>query len=359
MLISKRLVTLTTGFIIGLLTENVLAQNGWPAPEVMKGTIPNNPIAQTLDPALIRRQSDNKLFLYTTGKNGSVWTAGSLYGPWTHEGTAKFREYGGAPSIHRVGDTYYVYINNHEFDYSTVGVTDPAIHTWAHNSSLLVASSKTLEIGDWEWHGRLEIDWAKRYNILDAALLTIDDGGNRRNLLTFGSYQQGLFQLPLADPPIKIADGANKNINHLANNKTSAFPTGPTEAAYIFKWQDWYYLFFSSGRCCKQPDGHWVDRGDVYKVMVCRSKQPGTGYVDDKGVDCANNSGGKEILGTHNNIWAPGGQGVLVDDEAGGPIIYYHYVPYDVQSKTPANEFRFGWNKLDFSSGWPTVVKGS
>ncbi|KAI0880843.1 glycoside hydrolase family 43 protein [Annulohypoxylon maeteangense] len=357
MRLARDLLHLAMGLALSILTGTVSGQDGWPAPETIKGTIPNNPIAQTLDPALIRRASDKKLFMYTTAKNGSVWTADSLYGPWKHEGTAKLREYGGAPSIHQVGDTYYLYINNHEFDYSTVGVTDPAIHQWNHNSSILAASSKTLEIGSWTQHGRLNIDWAKKYNILDAALLTIDDGGKRQNLLSFGSYQQGIFQLPLADPPTKIADGANGDIKQLANNQTKAFGTGPTEASYIFKWKEWYYMFFSSGRCCKQPDGSWVDRGDVYKVMVCRSKQPRSGYVDDKGVDCAKKSGGKEILGSHNNIWAPGGQGVLVDDEAGGPIIYYHYVPYDVKTKTPANEFRFGWNKLDFSSGWPKVVR--
>ncbi|KAI0178629.1 glycoside hydrolase family 43 protein [Hypoxylon sp. FL1284] len=357
MLFTTRPFGLTLGLAIGLALKPVLAQNGWPAPEAMEGTIPNNPRAQTLDPALIRRQSDSKLFLYTTGQNGSVWTADSLYGPWTHEGSAMFREYGGAPSIHQIGDTYYLYINNHEFDYSSIGVTDPDSQKWFHDSCLLVATSKTLEIDDWEWHGRLEINWAKKYNILDGALLIIDDGESRENLLTFGSYQQGIFQLPMADPPITIADGANGDLTHLANNQTKAFGTGPTEAAYIFKSGDWYYLFFSSGRCCKQDDGSWVDMGDVYKVMVCRSKDPRSGYVDDNGVDCANDSGGTEILASHNNIWAPGGQGVLVDDEAGGPIIYYHYVPYDTDTNTPANMFRFGWNKLDFSSGWPVIVE--
>lgn len=329
MYFSRSVYKLIMGLTLSLMTGSVSGQNGWPAPEPLKGTIPNNPIAQTLDPALIRRASDKKLFLYTTGKNGSVWTADSLYGPWKHEGTARLREYGGAPSLHQVGDTYYLYINNHEFDYAKQGVTDPDIHQWFHNSSILAASSKTLEVGSWTQHGWLDIHWAKKYNILDAALLTIDDGagaGKRQNLLSFGSYQQGIFQIPLADPPVKIAADANADITQLANNKTTAFPTGPTEASYIFRWQEWYYMFFSSGRCCKQPNGGgWVDRGDVYKVMVCRSKQPRGGYVDDKGVDCATNSGGKEILGTHDDIWAPGGQGVLVDDEAGGPIIYYHY----------------------------------
>ncbi|OTB04240.1 glycoside hydrolase family 43 protein [Hypoxylon sp. CI-4A] len=322
----------------------------------MNGTIPNNPRAQTLDPTLIRRESDNKLFLYTTGKNGSVWTSDSLYGPWTHEGSANFHEDGGAPQIYQLDDTYYLFLNSHEFNYSTTGVENADIHNYSHNASLLVASSKTLEIDSWEWHGWLGIDWAERYNILDASLLTLDDGARRRNLLSFGSYQQGIFQIPLADPPVKIADGANDNITHLANNQTEAFETGPTEASYMFKWDHWYYLFFSSGRCCTDDDT-WTDEGDVYKVMVCRSKHPRGDFVDDNGKSCADESGGKEILGTHDEIWAPGGQGVMVDDEAGGPLIYYHYVPYNTTTNTTAaNEYRFGWNKLDFSSGWPVVV---
>jgi arabinan endo-1,5-alpha-L-arabinosidase len=31
------------------------------------------------------------------------------------------------------------------------------------------------------------------------------------------------------------------------------------------------------------------------------------------------------ILGSHGKVWAPGGQGVMNDTEAGGPILYYHY----------------------------------
>lgn len=320
----------TMGLALSIIPSAACAQNGWPSPEPLLGTIPNNPTAQTLDPALIRR-SDGKLFLYTTAKNGSVWTASSLHGPWTHEGVAELRENGGAPSIHQVGDTYFLYINNHEFDYGSVGETDPDIRKWFHNSSVLAASSRTLEVGSWTQHGRLEIDWAKRYNILDAALLTVEaeDGGTgkRQHLLSFGSYQQGIFQIPLADPPTRVAEGANEEITQLANNRTNSrlFSTGPTEASYVFRWKEWYYMFFSSGRCCKQQDGTWLGAGDVYKVMVCRSKDPRGGFVDDEGVDCAKENGGKEILGSHDDIWAPGGQGVMVDEEAGGPIIYYHY----------------------------------
>ncbi|KAI0595912.1 glycosyl hydrolase [Biscogniauxia sp. FL1348] len=322
----------------------------------MNGTIPNNDRPLTLDPTMIRRASDNKLFLYTTAKNGSVWTADSLYGPWTHVGIAELPERGGAPSIHMINDTYYMYYNNHEFDYRTIGVENKEAQTRPHGACLLAASSKTLEPGSWEQHGRLEIDWAMKYNILDGALITVEDDNDTRHLLSFGSYQQGIFQLPLANPPTQLADGAMDRLTHLANNQSIAPVNGPTEASYIFKWQDYYYLFFSSGHCCINREKAWSDVGDVYKVMVCRSKDPRTGYIDDQGRDCVNQSGGTEILASHDGIWAPGGQGVMTDEEAGGPIMYYHYVPYDEDTNTPAMAYQFGWNKLDFSSGWPVVV---
>ncbi|CAJ2502816.1 Uu.00g102100.m01.CDS01 [Anthostomella pinea] len=340
----------------GQSPEPTHSAGGWPNPEPMDGPIPNNNKPQTMDPTVIRRE-DGKLFLYHTAKNGSVWTADSLYGPWKHEGNAHLPEFGGAPSIHKVDDTYYMFYNNHEFDYRTIGIMNEAAQTWYHGANVRVASSKTLMPTEWTQHGRLEIDWAMRYNILDASLLTAGHGDHRRLLFTFGSYQRGIFQLPLADPPTKIAHGANDRITHLANNVTKAISGGPTEGAFVFKWKEYYYLFYSSGRCCVQPKTReWLGRGDVYKVMVCRSKDPRKGYVDDQGVDCANDSGGKEILGTHDNIWAPGGQGVMVDDEAGGPIIYYHYVPYDQETDTKQKAYHFGWNKLDFSSGWPVVI---
>ncbi|KAH9900122.1 glycoside hydrolase family 43 protein [Xylariomycetidae sp. FL2044] len=360
-MLATKLTAMTLGVYINFALTGA---QGWPQPETIKGTIPNNDKAQTLDPTLIRRTSDKKLFLYTTGTNGSVWTAESLYGPWTFEGSAKLPEYGGAPSIHKVDDTYYMYYNNHEFDYSSIGVDNPEAATWAHGANLQAASSKTLEVDSWEQHGRLEIEWRMQYNILDADLVEVagGEGDARRLLLNFGSYQQGLYQMPMADPPVRIASGANGRQTHLANNQTDSalFPTGPTEAPFVYKRGKWYYLFFSSGRCCKQQNsGEWVGRGDVYKVMVCRSEQPGTGFVDRRGVSCADDSGGSIVLGTHDNIWAPGGQGIMEDDEAGGPLMYYHYVPLDEETKKPRDAFYFGWNKLSFEDGWPSVVAPS
>jgi arabinan endo-1,5-alpha-L-arabinosidase len=147
-----------------LLASTVLA---WPNPEEIKGTIPNHTKDLTLDPTLIRRASDNKLFLYTTGNN--VWTSDSLYGPWTQSDQKAFNEPCGAPSLYDVDGTYYLFYS-HAFNYSSIGVTNPDAAEPYHDSSVWVRTSTTLEPGSWELHGRLNITWEERYNILSVRI---------------------------------------------------------------------------------------------------------------------------------------------------------------------------------------------
>lgn len=136
-----------------------------------------------------------------------------------------------------------------------------------------------------------------------------------------------MFQIPLADPPVEVAPGSAQHLTHLAKNSTAAGleHPNPTEGGFVFRYGAFYYLFFSSGRCTREPDDRWAGPGDVYKVMVCRSADPRGGYADQLGRDCLEGSGGTMILGSHGGVWAPGGQGVMITPETGGPIIYYHY----------------------------------
>ena len=237
-----------------------------------------------------------------------------------------------------------------------------------------------MEQGSWRRHGRLEIPWAKRYNILDPALLSVNrsgnaggEGGGHTNILAFGSYQTGLFAVPLADPPTRLRDNAMAALAHLERNASAVTPADQTEAAFLYARDRWTYLFFSSGRCCPHRGGKWPVRkaGGVYRVLVCRRPAAGTadvatwsrpgGFVDRDGRSCLTEDGGTEILASHGGIWAPGGQGVLEDDsdEAGGEgvLLYYHYVPFDEQARRPVKGFRFGFNRLRFGDdGWPVVV---
>lgn len=66
--------------------------------------------------------------------------------------------------------------------------------------------------------------------------------------------------------------------------------------------------------------------------------------------------GGTLLYGSSraNDVYAPGGQGVFVDPQLNSPVMYYHYIKpsvgYDYR------QFQFGWNRLDFGSGWPVVL---
>ncbi|RYO82561.1 hypothetical protein DL763_008198 [Monosporascus cannonballus] len=366
--------------------------SAYPSPSSIRGTIPHNARPRTLDPSLVRRRSDGKLFLYTTGgRNCSIWTADAVRGPWTKiagpgsdsdatgPGAGALAEQCGAPQVYGpLGSdgAYYLVHNSHMYDYAREdGVSDPeATRPW-HDASLAVQSSRTLEPGSWRRHGRLEIPWSRDYNVLDGALLSVPTTGNgnddnNENILAFGSYQAGIYALPLADPPTRLADGAMRRLAHLQRNASAAVsssPRGRTEAAFLYARGRWTYLFFSAGRCCPHRGGRWPARraGDVYRVMVCRrpSGAPWWGggggsngddeedFVDKEGRSCRSDDGGTEILASHGGIWAPGGQGVLEDDGGGGEggvLLYYHYVPFDQQAQRPGKGFRFGWNRLEF-----------
>ncbi len=171
----------------------------WPEPEPIKGTIPHNDREITMDPAVMRRGSDDQLFLFTTGKHkgeGYVWMADSLRGPWTKSDESAFGddpEPWNAPYVHYLDGAYYLFYSN-QFDYAgKSGVEDPEAAQYWHGSSISVRASRTMDPGTWEPRGRLDIPWAKKYNVLDGALITVGEepGQTREHLLTFGSYQEG------------------------------------------------------------------------------------------------------------------------------------------------------------------------
>ena len=319
-----------TFLIIGILACQAL---GWPDPEPMEGTIPHNDREITMDPAMIQCKSDNKLFLFTTGKHkgeGYMWTSMDIKGPWTKTKELVFPdgEAWNAPYVHSLDDKYYMYYSNNLFNYSLAGVTDPEAQQYYHGSSIFVRSSDTMEPGSWKEHGHLDIPWSSMYNVLDGSLLTVGDDreGVRGHLLTFGSYQEGVFQIQLADPPVAVTlGGLNKRTNAVSNKTEATDHLNAVEAGFIYQYRDYYYLFFSSGRATREKDDKWADAGDAYKIMVCRSQNPRLHWVDKEGKNCRK-GGGTMILGSHGNVWAPGGQGVI--DDINRPeyaIIYYHY----------------------------------
>ena len=91
--------------------------------------------------------------------------------------------------------------------------------------------------------------------------------------------------------------------------------------------------------------------------------------VDQSGKSC-NTSGGTIVLQSHDKVYAPGGQyvapklstvgyrwliicrGIYADSKL-GTVLYYHYM--DTSIGISDGDARFGWNILNWGSGWPTV----
>ncbi|KAM5354969.1 hypothetical protein ACJ41O_001615 [Fusarium nematophilum] len=288
------------------------------------------------DPAIIRR-SDGTYFRFSTGGRIAIHTAPAITGPWTYKGallpSGSSIDLPGnqdlwAPDVIQVGNLYYVY-----YTVSTFG---------SQNSAIGLARSSSMDAGSWTDLGSTGIrsDSSKPYNAIDANLFR--DGSTWR--MYFGSWWKGLYTVAMKDTPTAVASGAGSS-QVIYEPVTTAI-----EAPYMYKNGNYYYMFYSKGKCC----GFDKDRpaaGQEYKIMVCRSTSATGGFVDKSGKAC-NNGGGTVVLESHGFVYGPGGQGVY-NDPANGPILYYHYV--DTRIGYADGQKLFGWNTIDFSSGWPVV----
>ncbi|KFA76507.1 hypothetical protein S40288_01593 [Stachybotrys chartarum IBT 40288] len=311
-----------------LLAGTVLAQ--FPDPEPCSGTCVN-----THDPTIIRRD-DGTYFRFSTGGRVAIHTAPSLEGPWEYEGAAlpdgsniplEGNQDLWAPDIFEHEGTYYIY-----YSVSTFGVQDSAIG---------VASSPTMDVGTWTDHGSTGVQSAEGdpFNAIDANLINVDD-----NLyMSFGSFWEDLFLWPMADP---LTVAPNSSPQQIAFDP----PTTALEAPYIFQHGDFYYLFFSKGKCCGY-DQEMPAPGEEYQIKVCRSAAVDGEYVDSRGASCIQ-GGGEVVLQSHGSVYGAGHQGVY-NDPTNGPVIYYHYV--DINVGYGDGQKQFGWNFLDFSTGWPVI----
>jgi arabinan endo-1,5-alpha-L-arabinosidase len=246
-----------------------------------------------------------------------------------------------------VGNTYYLYYSVSQFG--------------SQNSAIGVATSTTLDVGSWTDHGATGVKSSsdKPYNAIDGNLINVDG----KYYLTWGSFWKDLYQAEMKSSPLTLASGVS-SYQLAYDPKTTAL-----EGSYVFKYGSYYYLFYSKGKCCGY-DASRPAPGEEYKIMVCRSSSATGGYVDKNGVACTN-GGGTVVLESHDNVYGPGGQGVYQDPTYGpvsavlkrcahdgrcinsAQILYYHYV--DKTIGYADGDKRFGWNTINFSSGWPVV----
>ncbi|RLN89559.1 hypothetical protein BBJ28_00010253 [Nothophytophthora sp. Chile5] len=305
-------------------------------PEACSGTCVN-----THDPSIIRR-ADGTYFRFSTGGGIAIHSAPDLVGPWTYLGAVlpdgtSISLWDGemdvwAPDVHLVDDTYYLY-------YSAVR----AVAFDGHNLAAVgVATSSTMDVGSWTDLGSTGVtsDDTSEFNAIDPNLFV----ENGLSYMVFGSYEEGIYQVAMNDPPTSAVSNTY--------GKFSYEPEGnrAEEGANMFRYGDYNYLFYSHGTCCGF-DTTMPASGDEYMIKVCRSLPGVVDFRDADGVLCTE-GGGTIVLQSHDDVYGPGGQGVY-DDPTYGPVLYYHYV--DTTIGYADGQKQFGWNYLDFSSGWPVV----
>src|SRR5690606_6590350 len=113
----------------------------------------------------------------------------------------------------------------------------------SQNSGIGVATSKTLEPGSWVDHGSIGLDSGPgfQYNAIDANLIAV---GNNQYVMNLGSFWGNIFQAPMQSNLLRASGPANRQI--LFN------PAGAheIEGVSMFREGNYYYAFFSAGRCC-------------------------------------------------------------------------------------------------------------
>lgn len=160
----------------------------------------------------------------------------------------------------------------------------------------------------------------------------------------------GIYQIAMSDP-LTVAAGANPQ-------NVGFNPSGnhPLEGSYQFWWPtngvDYYYLFLSVGICCNVPP-NLPPSGQEYHITVCRSTSPTGPFIDKAGVECVD-GGGTLLLGSHDNVYSPGGQGVIFDPNLNSIVLYYHYINPTIGYAT--TDYQFGYNLLTIGNdGWPVI----
>lgn len=192
------------------------------------------------------------------------------------------------------------------------------------DSAIGYATSATMEPGSWTDHGEIvSSNSSTPYNTIDPNLVAGFGYENDDFFLSWGSYWEDIYQ------SAATIDTATHQVTLSSTETQIAYdPTydgAYVEGSFIYPHGDYYYLFLSVGMCCTYGTSTTPPASGIpYHVNVCRSNTGAVGpYYDANGTSCLD-GGGTTILASHDEVYAPGGQGVF-NDPIFGDVLYYHY----------------------------------
>ena len=163
-----------------------------------------------------------------------------------------------------------------------------------------------------------------------------DESGN---WLFWGSFH-GIFAVKMADDGLSVEGNFGPGRIQIAG---TAY-----EGSYIHKRDGWYYLFASTGSCCRGAES-------TYKTVVGRSRNLLGPYVDKKGRPMMKNHHEVIISGNGKPFVGTGHNAEIVTDNAGTDWILYHSYSNDYIKKGRLLML----DRVDWVDGWPVINDGT
>jgi arabinan endo-1,5-alpha-L-arabinosidase len=316
---------------ICLFTSNVIAQE-------YAGNIPVH------DPVMIKQ--DSVYYLFCTGRGISVWSSKDMTSwkrekqvfdtlPWGVATIRGFRNHIWAPDISYHNGLYYLYYSVSAFGKNT--------------SCIGVATNKTLHPGSpnfkWVDHGKLiqSVPGRDMWNAIDPNLVKDENG---IPWLSFGSFWNGMKLVRLGSDLVSVAQPeqwytiASRPRNPILPDSVAG--DAAIEAPFIFKKDNYYYLFVSFDYCCRGEKS-------TYKMVVGRSQRVIGPYLDQDGV--AMNAGGGSLVLEGDKNWYGVGHNAVVQFANSDYLIFHGYDAAD------RGRSKLRVEKLDWINGWPVVKR--
>ncbi|MGQ8364501.1 arabinan endo-1,5-alpha-L-arabinosidase [Glaciecola sp. 1036] len=237
-----------------------------------------------------------------------------------------------APDIYQKNGKFYLYYSVSAFGKNTSGIG--------------VTVNKTLDpkSPEYQWvdHGIVlqSVPNRDHWNAIDPAIIE-DEQGNA--WMSFGSFWEGLKLVKLEDDLVRIAEP--QEWHTIAKRPSSSTDdanagTGAIEAPYIFKKNDYYYLFVSFDKCCRGMDS-------TYNVRVGRSKSVTGPYIDKEGKPM--NQGGGTLVIEGNDNWVALGHNAAYTFDGKDYLVLHAYETAD-NGKQKLRILPMTWE-----DGWPVV----
>jgi arabinan endo-1,5-alpha-L-arabinosidase len=328
-----------------LIILSFLIAGSLSAQQIDVGTVLPTRQTPVHDPVMIKQDSIH--YLFCTGFGISVWSSKDMKEwkrekpvfdkppEWAVKTIPGYRGHTWAPDISYHNGIYYLYYSVSAFGKNT--------------SCIGLATNKTLDplSKDFKWmdQGKViqSIPGRDMWNAIDPNLV-IDE--NNTPWLVFGSFWNGIKLTRLNNDLGKVSDPeqwytvASRQRNPILPDSVAG--DAAIEAPFIFRKDNYYYLFVSFDYCCRGEKS-------TYKIMVGRSQKVGGPYVDRDGVPM--NLGGGSLVLEGNKEWNGAGHSATVSFDGIDYLIFHGYDASD----NGRSKLRI--EKINWINNWPVMIR--